>query len=125
MDKKELKERLNNIAKELQVIFKIIEESEPAFPAAKLIDVENKKCLECGLQIEGRIVRGLHESCRKSLKKRLLEKGLSEAYAINQGWILPPDAGGSPPKSSASLIYLQAHVNNLNAKTTPKRKRGG
>lgn len=84
MDKKELEERLNNIAKELQVIFKIIEESEPAFPAAKLIDVENKKCLECGLQIEGRIVRGLHESCRKSLKKRLLEKGLSEAYAVQK-----------------------------------------
>lgn len=125
MNKKEIRHRLENIAKELQVLFNVIDADEPVFPPESAKLVEARICLECKKPIEPnrRPIRGLHESCRKTLGRRLKELGKSEDFAISQGWLLPEESGGRPPKKTASLQHLEQIVKQQERKNAAKSRK--
>jgi len=98
MDTEAFKNRLTNMAREIQLLYEIVSETEPSLPPEAQKRFDDGVCLECQRPIEGKTKRGCHEACHRKVLRAINANKYSEYDAIRNGRLAPKGQGGRPPQ---------------------------
>jgi len=87
-----------------------------------------KRCLACGnsLGSSGRIVRGLHFNCYRSVLRRIWNGEITDTECVNDGLLLPPSNGGRPSlhKQEATQRKISKRLESIRKKKSESPRVG-
>lgn len=100
MDIEAINMRLAMLAKELETIYQLVNESEPNLPPEAEQRLADGTCLKCGKKItkaeQPKSKRGNHEKCYAHVLRQIKKGVYTENDAIRSGIIAPARKGGRP-----------------------------